>query len=89
MPQIAGVRRFGSAALDLTWVAAGRYDGYWEMGIHPWDIAAGMLIVREAGGYATDGEGKDNIDRIVVAANPNLHPRLLEVVQDGLAASKG
>jgi myo-inositol-1(or 4)-monophosphatase len=88
MPQIAGIRRFGSAALDLAWVAAGRYDGYWEMGIHPWDIAAGMLIVREAGGYATDGEGKDVIARTVVAANPHLHPRLLEVVQDGLAASK-
>src|SRR5271154_7346766 len=44
MPQVAGIRRFGSAALDLAWVAAGRYDGYWEMGIHAWDIAAGMLI---------------------------------------------
>jgi myo-inositol-1(or 4)-monophosphatase len=89
MPQIAGVRRFGSAALDLAWVAAGRYDGYWEFGIQPWDIAAGMLIVREAGGYATDGEGKDVVARTVVAGNPNLHPKLLEVVQDGLAASKG
>ena len=63
MPQMAGVRRFGSAALDLAWVAAGRYDGYWEIGIKPWDIAAGMLIVREAGGYATDGDGKDNVTR--------------------------
>jgi myo-inositol-1(or 4)-monophosphatase len=89
MPQIAGVRRFGAAALDLAWTAAGRYDGYWEMGIHPWDIAAGMLIVREAGGYATDAEGKDVIANTVVAANPHLHPRLLEVVQDGLAAAKG
>ncbi len=89
MPQIAGVRRFGSAALDLAWVAAGRYDGYWEMGIKPWDIAAGMLIVREAGGYATDGEGKDLVASTVVAANPHLHPKLLEVVQDGLAAARG
>jgi myo-inositol-1(or 4)-monophosphatase len=89
MPQIAGVRRFGSAALDLAWTAAGRYDGYWEMGIHPWDIAAGMLIVREAGGYATDGEGKDVIAGTVVAANPHMHPKLLEVVQDGLAARRG
>src|ERR1700722_10772374 len=89
MPQVAGIRRFGSAALDLAWVAAGRYDGYWEMGIHAWDIAAGMLIVREAGGYATDGEGKDVVARTVVAGNPHLHPKLLEVVQDGLAASKG
>lgn len=89
MPNTAGVRRFGSAALDLAWVAAGRYDGYWEMGIKPWDIAAGMLIVREAGGYATDGEGKDNVDDAVVAANPHLHPKLLELVQDGLAAKRG
>src|ERR1700734_2991611 len=73
MPQVAGIRRFGAAALDLAWVAAGRYDGYWEVGIKPWDIAAGMLIVREAGGYATDAEGKDNIAEAVVAANPHLH----------------
>ncbi len=89
MPQVAGIRRFGAAALDLAWVAAGRYDGYWETGIKPWDIAAGMLIVREAGGYATDSEGKDEIANTVVAANPHMHPKLLEVVRDGLAASKG
>lgn len=88
IPQVAGVRRFGSAALDLAWVAAGRYDGYWEMGIKPWDIAAGMLIVREAGGYATDGEGKDVVADTVVAANTHLHPKLLEVVQDGLGAAR-
>ncbi len=89
MPATAGVRRFGAAALDLAWVAAGRYDGYWEAGIKPWDIAAGMLIVREAGGYATDAEGKDNVADVVVAANPHLHPKLLELVQDGLAAKRG
>jgi myo-inositol-1(or 4)-monophosphatase len=88
MPGTAGVRRFGSAALDLAWVAAGRYDGYWESGIHPWDIAAGMLIVREAGGYATDEHGKDAISRTVVAGNPHLHAKLLEVVADGLAAGQ-
>ena len=59
MPQVAGIRRFGAAALDLAWVAAGRYDGYWELGIKPWDMAAGLLIVREAGGYATDPAGGD------------------------------
>jgi len=89
MPQTAGIRRFGSAALDLAWTAAGRYDGYWEAGIHPWDIAAGMLIVREAGGYATDAEGKDNISGTIIAGNPHLHGKLLEVVVDGLAAGKG
>ncbi|MAS43464.1 MAG: inositol monophosphatase [Rhodobacteraceae bacterium] len=51
MPRCAGVRRFGSAALDLAWVAAGRYDGYWERGLKPWDMAAGLLMVREAGGF--------------------------------------
>ncbi|MEM7711718.1 MAG: inositol monophosphatase family protein, partial [Pseudomonadota bacterium] len=50
LPVCAGVRRWGAAALDLAYVAAGRYDGYWERGVHPWDIAAGILIVREAGG---------------------------------------
>src|SRR5947209_2069111 len=59
MPQVAGIRRFGAAALDLAWVAAGRYDGYWELGLKPWDMAAGLLIVREAGGYATDPHGGD------------------------------
>ncbi len=89
MPQTAGIRRFGSAALDLAWTAAGRYDGYWEMGIKPWDIAAGMLIVREAGGYATDAEGKEVVAPAIVAANPHLHGKLLEFVADGLAASRG
>ncbi len=89
MPQTAGIRRFGSAALDLAWVAAGRFDGYWEIGIKPWDIAAGMLIVREAGGYATDAEGKDLVADTIVAANPHMHPVLLGVVADGLAAAKG
>ena len=89
MPRIAGVRRFGAAALDLCWTAAGRYDGYWEVGIKPWDIAAGMLIVREAGGYATDAEGRDTLSEAVVAGNPHLHAKLLEAVADGLAAAKG
>ena len=58
-PKVAGVRRFGSAALDLAWVAAGRMDGYWERGLAAWDIAAGILLVREAGGRADDIAGGD------------------------------
>ena len=54
MPQVAGVRRFGAAALDLAWVAAGRYDGYWELGIQPWDMAAGLLLVREQAAMPKD-----------------------------------
>ncbi len=88
--EVAGIRRFGAAALDLAWVAAGRYDGYWELGLKPWDVAAGALIVREAGGYATDAQdGDPRMERPdVVAANPHLHPSCCEVVADGLAAAR-
>ena len=90
MPVVAGIRRFGSAALDLAWVAAGRYDGYWELGIKPWDMAAGLVIVREAGGYATDPAGGDpRATGDAVAANPHLHARLREVVADGQHAARG
>ena len=57
--KVAGLRRFGAAALDLAFVAAGRLDGYWERNISPWDIAAGIIIVREAGGFVTDIDGGD------------------------------
>ncbi|GAB0115129.1 inositol monophosphatase family protein [Acidisoma sp. C75] len=89
MPQVAGIRRFGAAALDLAWVAAGRFDGYWEIGVKPWDIAAGILIVREAGGYVTTPAGGEQIVDELVAANPQLHPKLREVVADGVAAAGG
>lgn len=85
MPRVAGIRRFGAAALDLAWVAAGRFDGYWELGIKPWDIAAGMLLVREAGGYATDaGDGDPRDTQAIVAANPHLHALLRTVVVEGM-----
>jgi len=88
MPQVAGIRRMGAAALDLAWVAAGRYDGYWETGIKPWDCAAGLLLVREAGGYATDPAGVELNEladsMAVVAANTALHPRLREIVSDAI-----
>ncbi|MEO9190344.1 MAG: inositol monophosphatase family protein [Acetobacteraceae bacterium] len=88
MPRVAGIRRFGAAALDLAWVAAGRYDGYWELGLKPWDMAAGLLLVREAGGYATDPAGKDPRDSgNVVAGNPHLHPRLREAVIEGIGVA--
>ncbi len=88
MPQVAGIRRFGAAALDLAWVAAGRYDGYWELGLKRWDLAAGVLLVREAGGFVTDPAGLDPRDTgDVVAANPHLHPILSEAVGDGIARS--
>jgi myo-inositol-1(or 4)-monophosphatase len=89
MPQVAGIRRFGAAALDLAWVAAGRYDGFWELGLKHWDLAAGVLLVREAGGFATDPAGGEDLAAGVVAGNAHLHARLREIVADGLAAAEG
>jgi myo-inositol-1(or 4)-monophosphatase len=89
-PQIAGIRRFGAAALDLAWVAAGRYDGYWEADLHPWDWAAGMLLVREAGGYVTDFRGGDRmLDRgEMVAANGEIHSKLHKLVAGAVRVAK-
>ncbi|MCU4158771.1 inositol monophosphatase [Acidiphilium sp. AL] len=88
MPETAGVRRFGAASLDLAWTASGRFDGYWELGTHEWDVAAGILLVREAGGYATDPAGHDRVTGDVVAGNPHLQPRLRELVAEAMGAAK-
>jgi myo-inositol-1(or 4)-monophosphatase len=71
---IAGIRRPGSAALDLAWVACGRFDGFWEYGLHIWDMAAGVLLVREAGGVVIDNRGGDDFlaSGNVICANPKL-----------------
>jgi myo-inositol-1(or 4)-monophosphatase len=84
--RVAGVRRFGSAALDLAWVAAGRFDGYWERDLNAWDLAAGLLLVTEAGGKATDADGGDESLKAgsIVAGNLELHPQILS----RLAAAK-
>lgn len=90
MPKVAGIRRFGAASLDLAWVAAGRYEGFWELGLKPWDCAAGLLLVREAGGYVTNDEGTDlnglslDDDLNVVAANPHFHNALRHLVNQSL-----
>lgn len=79
--QTQGVRRLGSAALDLCYVAAGRFDGYWEMSLQPYDLAAGALIAREAGARVTDMHGGETLFRppcSIVAANPALHEMLLQ-----------
>ncbi len=85
-PQVAGVRRFGSAALDLAWVAAARYDGFWEEELNVWDIAAGILLVREAGGFVTDYRGGDRAmaEGQVLAANDQLHSKLHKLVAGAL-----
>lgn len=84
MRACAGVRRFGSAALDLAYVAAGRCEGYWESGLKPWDIAAGIVMVREAGGYVTDFDGKNGMLATgdIVAANDHLQRPLLKLLRD-------
>ncbi len=83
MANSAGIRRFGSAALDLAYVAAGRYEGYWESGIKAWDIAGGIVLVREAGGYVTDFDGQGDMLQKgeVVAANDQLHRPLFSLLQ--------
>jgi len=76
--KVAGLRRFGSAALDLAYVAAGRLDGYWERNLSPWDMAAGLLLVREAGGFVTDIDGDDAMfaKHHIVAGNETMHQEL-------------
>ncbi len=88
MPECAGVRRFGSAALDLAYVAAGRYDGYWEREIQQWDMAAGLLIAQEAGALVEAvREGDDPMDSgTVLCATPGLLPHLTRTIR-GAAAS--
>lgn len=85
--QTHGVRRAGSAAMDLAYTAAGRYDGYWEFNLNPWDTAAGVLIVSEAGGIVTDLDGGafDIASKEVVASNGILHPALLHELQAVMA----
>ena len=89
MPEVAGIRRFGAASLDLAWVAAGRFDGFWEEGLAPWDVAAGILLVREAGGFVTDFQGGDRMveRREIVAGNGALHSRLHRIVAGALKAA--
>lgn len=81
MAEVAGVRRFGAAALDLAWVAAGRYDAFWERALSPWDVAAGIVIVREAGGLVSDLNSEQGMltGGSILASNAHLHGALLKV----------
>jgi len=83
MAVTSGIRRFGAAALDLAWTAAGRIDGFWEHGINLWDTAAGILLVREAGGIVSDFQGRtDGLKGDdIVCANEHLHPQLLKLLK--------
>jgi myo-inositol-1(or 4)-monophosphatase len=78
MPQVAGVRRAGSAALDLAYVAAGRVDGFWELGLKPWDTAAGVLLVTEAGGHVSKVDGEEyQYGGDICAGTPKIHAALV------------
>jgi myo-inositol-1(or 4)-monophosphatase len=89
----AGVRRAGSAALDLAYVAAGRLDAFWEIGLKPWDVAAGLVLVQEAGGIVSEIYGaEDPLESgNVLAATPKLHPQLAESLNEAIriAARQG
>ncbi len=80
MGEVSGIRRCGAAAIDLAWVASGRLDGFWEHDLKPWDMAAGLLMIREAGGYVSDITGRDKIFETgsVVAGNEQIHRALLD-----------
>jgi len=83
MREVSGVRRFGSAALDLAWVAAGRYDAFWERSLSSWDVAAGIVLVREAGGVVSDlSSGQDMLTNgHILASNGNLHGAMLKTLK--------
>jgi len=83
LASVNGIRRFGSAALDLAWVAAGRYEAYWELSLQPWDQAGGIVVVREAGGRVTDFGGIDSVSTtpLVLASNTHIHDGLRSIIE--------
>ena len=83
MTRVVNVRRMGCAALDLAYVAAGRFDAFWERGLNSWDIAAGALLMREAGGYVTDADGEENFLETgsICCGNETIHRQLLALLE--------
>ncbi len=83
MREVAGIRRTGAASIDLAWTAAGRFDGYWEHELQPWDMAAGIVILREAGGIASDASGGEDMlgKGSIVAGNPTIQKLLLSALK--------
>lgn len=84
MPNTAGIRRAGAAALDLAYVAAGRLDGFWENKLSPWDMAAGALLIQEAGGIVTGPTGRQDFMETgnIVCGNPKIHQQLLKLINE-------
>lgn len=89
MASSAGVRRMGAASLDLAWTAAGRLDGFWERNLRAWDLAAGIVVLREAGGYVSDADGKDAMleKGSIVAGNEAIHRHLLKLLKSAGAGT--
>jgi myo-inositol-1(or 4)-monophosphatase len=87
-PEVAGIRRFGAASLDMAYVAQGRFDGFWETGLSDWDTAAGCLLIREAGGFVSDFRGRSQPihSKEVLAANDSLHSKLHKMIVNALKA---
>ena len=83
----SGIRRCGSASLDMAFVAAGRFDGFWERGLYPWDVAAGIVLVREAGGVVSDLNGGQDMlaGGSMLTSNEHLHPQLLKLIKGASA----
>lgn len=90
-PKASGVRRAGAAALDLAYVAAGRLDGFWEAALKPWDMAAGVLMIKEAGGMVSDFQNEGNFlnNGNIVAGNPKIHKELVALIQQSLQLKNG
>ena len=84
MGEVAGIRRCGAASIDLAWVASGRLDGFWEQPLKPWDMAAGIVLIREAGGFVSDLDGRDRMFTTggILAGNENVHRRLSKLVAE-------
>jgi myo-inositol-1(or 4)-monophosphatase len=85
MPNVAGIRRMGAAALDLAYVGAGRLDGFWENGLQPWDVAAGLLIIKESGGFISPIDPKEPAAKItsgsLIASNTAIHDQLVKLIR--------
>jgi len=90
LPYCADIRRAGAATLDLAYVASGRLDGFWELGLHKWDIAAGILLIKEAGGIVSDPYGGEDYFKTgnIVAANPTIMRQFIKIVKNQLAEEK-
>ena len=88
MKHTRGLRRLGSAAIDLAYVACGKFEGFFEYGLHPWDVAAGAYIVKKAGGMVSDFEGKDNwlFGKTIIASNSKIFKTYFEIINSNFSS---